>query len=189
MPLILELGNVLDAQTDALLLTVDGMARNQSDPGRLMCGRREVLGGNVANQFAKRWPDDWVDMHLDLPFPIPIGRSAGIRWDGEFPWQLVILSSTLHHVGVSGDEEKLAVIRGAFAEALLIAQRNHVKSLATVALTGGWRLPLVDAVEAMLSVYRHADSSTQKMDLLLVTNDQDEMDIFAEMAGKYGMLA
>lgn len=187
MPLILKLGNVLDAQTDALLLTVDGMAR-KSDPAKSIGGSREILGGNVANQFAGRWPEDWADMHLDLPFPIPTGRSVGTRWDGEFPWQLVILASTLHNLGVSSDVEKLAIIRGAFAEALLIAQRHHVKSLATVALKGGLRLPLADTVNAMLSVYRQAEPSTQQMDLLLVTNNPEEMDVFAEMAKKYGLL-
>ena len=34
MPLILKLGDVLDAQTEAILLTVDGSARNKKDPAR-----------------------------------------------------------------------------------------------------------------------------------------------------------
>lgn len=188
MPLILELGNVLDAQTDAVLLTVDGMARNKPDPERPIRGGREILGGNVANQFAKRWPEDWADMHLDLPFPIPIGRSVGVRWDGEFPWQLVILASTLHHIGVSGDVEKLAVIRAAFAEALLIAQRHHVKSLATVALTGGWRLLLPDAVNAMFAAYRQAGQAAQQIRLVLRVLSQDEFDLLASVARQHGLL-
>lgn len=54
MPLILELGDVLDAQTEAILLTVDGSARNKRDPARPVRGGKEILGGNISNQFAKR---------------------------------------------------------------------------------------------------------------------------------------
>lgn len=184
MALVLELRNVLDVQSDALLLAVDGVSRNKPDPARPIRGGKEILGGNISNQFAKRWTEDWEDMQLEIPLPIPIGRSAGIQWDGDCPWRLLILASTLHHLGVPGDAEKLTIIRSAFAEALLIAQRHHVKSLATVALKGGWRLPLADAVKAMLSTYRQAESSIQKIDLILVTNDQNEMDVFAELAGR-----
>ena len=186
MPLILELGNVLDAQTEAILLTVDGSVRNKKDPARPVRGGKEILGGNISNQFAKRWPPDWEDMQPGIPFPIPIGHSVGIQWDGDCPWRLIVLASTLHHVGERTDAEKLAIIRSAFAEALSIAQRHHVKSLATVALKGGWRLPLTDTVKAMLSTYRQAESSIQKMDLILVTNDPKEMDVFAEMARQSG---
>ena len=183
---ILELGDALDAQTGALLLTVDGVARAKPDPARPIRGGKEIFGGNLANQFARRWPEDWEDMQLDIPFPIPIGHSVGIQWDGDCPWRLIVLASTLHHVGERTDAEKLAIIRSAFAEALSIAQRHHVKSLATVALKGGWRLPLADTVKTMLSTYRQAESSIQKMDLILVTNDPKEMDVFAEMARQSG---
>lgn len=188
MPLILELGDVLDAQTEAILLTVDGSARNKRDPARPIRGGKEILSGNISNQFAKRWPEDWEDMQPDIPFPIPIGHSVGIQWDGDCPWRLIVLASTLHHVGERTDVEKLAIIKSAFAGALSIAQRHHVKSLATVALKGGWRLPLADAVKTMLSTYRQAESSIQKIDLILVTNDQGERDLFAEMARQYGLL-
>jgi hypothetical protein len=64
----LLLGDVLDAKTDALLLTVDGMTRNIKNTARPIRGSREILGGNIANQFAKRWPDDRDDMQSDIPF-------------------------------------------------------------------------------------------------------------------------
>lgn len=127
-------------------------------------------------------------MQPDIPFPIPFGHSVGIPWDGDCTWRLIVLASTLHHVGERTDAEKLAIIRSAFAEALTITQRHHVKSLATVAIKDGWRLPLADTVKAMLSAYRQAESSIHKMDLILVANDQGEMDLFAEMARQSGLL-
>ena len=93
MPLILELGDVLDAKTEAILLTVDGSARNKRDPARPIRGGKEILGGNISNQFSKRWPDDWEDMQPDISFPIPIGYSLGIPWEGDCPWRLIVLAS------------------------------------------------------------------------------------------------
>ncbi len=186
---ILELGDALDAQTGALLLTVDGVARAKPDPARPIRGGKEIFGGNLANQFARRWPEDWEDMQLEIPFPIPIGRSAGIPWDGECPWRLIVLASTLHHVGERTDAEKLAIIRSALTEALVIAARHNAKSLATAALKGGWRLPLADTVDAMFSAYRQAGHAAQQVSLVLRTMSQDELDLFAEIAGRHGLLA
>lgn len=187
--MILELGDALDAQTDALLLPVDGVARAKPDPARPIRGGKEIFGGNLANQFARRWPEDWEDMQLDTPFPIPIGRSVGIPWDGDCPWRLVVLASTLHHVGERTDVEKLAIIWSALTEALVIAARHNAKSLATAALKGGWRLPLADAVDAMFSAYRQAGHAAQQVTLVLRTKSQDDLDLFAEIAGRHGLLA
>lgn len=187
MPLILELGDALDAQTDALLLTVDGMARAKPDPAKPIRGGREIMGGNLANQFARRWPEDWEDMQLDIPFPIPIGRSVGIPWDGECPWRLIVLASTLHHIGERTDAEKLAIIRSALIEALAVAVRHNAKSLATTVLKGGWRLPLADAADAMFSAYRQAGHAAQQVVLVLRIANRDEFDLCAGIAGRYGL--
>jgi hypothetical protein len=189
MPLIFEIGDVLDAQTDALLLTVDGVARNKPDPARPIRGGKEILGGNLANQFARRWPEDWEDMQREITFPVPIGRSVGIPWDGDCPWRLIVLASTLHHVGERTNAEKIAIIRGAWTEALAIAVRHNTYSLATTALKGGWRLPLADAVDAMFSTYRQASPAAQRVTLVLRALSQDELDVFTEVAGHYGLLA
>lgn len=187
MPLILELGDVLDAQTEAILLAVDGTARNKKDPARPVRGGKEVLGGNIANQFARRWPDDWEDIQPDIPFPIPIGRSVGIPWDGGCPWRLIVLASTLHHVGERTDAEKLAIVRGALSGALEIAVRHNAKSLATAALSGGWRLPLADAAGAMFSAYRQSGHAARKTTLVMRTANRGELDLFGEIAGRHGL--
>ena len=188
MPLILELGDVLDAQTEAILLTVDGSARNKKDPARPVRGGKEILGGNISNQFAKRWPDDWEDMQPDIPFPIPIGHSVGIQWDGDCPWRLVVLASTLHHVGERTDAEKLATIRSALIEALTTAIRHNAKSLVTVALTGGWRLPLADAVDEMFAAYRQGGHAARQLNLVLRTTSQDELELFGDIARRHRLL-
>lgn len=188
MPLILELGDVLDAQTEAILLAVDGSARNKRDPARPIRGGKEILGGNISNQFAKRWPEDWEDMQPDIPFPIPIGCSLGIPWDGDCPWRLIVLASTLHHVGERTDAEKLAIIRSALIEALVIVVRHDAKALATATLRGGWRLPLADAVDAMFAAYRQAGRAVQQVNLVLRTTSQDELELFGDIARQHCLL-
>lgn len=188
MPLILELGDALDAHTEAILLTVDGLARNKKDSARPIRGGKEILGGNIANQFAKRWPEDWEDMQLDIPFPVPIGRSVGIPWDGDCPWRLIVLASTLHHVGERTDAEKLAIIWSALIEALALTVSHDAKSLTTAALTGGWRLPLADAVNIMFAAYRHAGSAAQQVKLVLRTTSQDELELFRHIVKRHGMV-
>ena len=56
-------GDILDAKTDALLLTIDGTRRG--------------MEGNIARQFARRWPDDWEDMQRDVRYPVPQDRGDG----------------------------------------------------------------------------------------------------------------
>lgn len=185
MPLILELGDVLEARADALLLAVDGMARNKPDPARPIRGGREILGGNIASQFARRWPEDWEGMQPGIPFPIPIGRSVGIPWEGDCPWRLIVLASTLHHVGERSDAEKLAIIRSALTEALAITARHNARSLATAALKGGWRLPLADAVHAMFTAYRQAVHAAKQVTLILRAANQGELDLFSDIARKH----
>lgn len=188
MPLILELGDVLEARADALLLAVDGMARNKPDPARPIRGGREILGGNIASQFARRWPEDWEGMQPGIPFPIPIGRSAGIPWEGDCPWRLIVLASTLHHVGERSDAEKLAIIRSALTEALAITARHNAGSLAAAALKGGWRLPLADAVNEMFSAYRQAGHAARQITLALRAVNQDELDLFRGIAQQHGLI-
>ena len=62
MTLELVTGDVLNARADALLLTIDGTKRG--------------MEGNIARQFARRWPDDWEDMQRDVRYPVPMGRTV-----------------------------------------------------------------------------------------------------------------
>ena len=79
-------GDVLNAGSDALVLTIDGA--------------RAGVERNVARQFAKRWPDDFRDMAKSLRYPIPVARTVEVEWEGGAPWKLFLFASTLHHVDI-----------------------------------------------------------------------------------------
>jgi O-acetyl-ADP-ribose deacetylase (regulator of RNase III) len=135
-------GDVLDVSSDALLLTIDGAKRG--------------MEGNIARQFARRWPEDWEDMQQDVKYPIPIGRTVVVPWDGDCPWRLIIFASTLHHLDVLNEQQKRNVIRSSLSEALQLCVRYKATSLATVVLQGGWRLSAEAALQEMQSTYRIA---------------------------------
>lgn len=129
--------NVLDVQSDALLLTIDGA--------------KAGMEGNIARQFARRWPEDWADMVRTLRYPIPIGRTVAVPWEGDAPWKLFLFASTLHHLDVLDDGQKAGVVSQAFIEGLKLCLKHRVSSLSTPILQGGWRLSPEQALSAMWS--------------------------------------
>lgn len=131
--------DVLDSAADAVLLTIDGTGRN--------------LFGNVAQGFQRRWPDDFNDLTRLIRYPLPIGRVQAIALDGECPFRIAIVASTLHHVGVLDETQKLAVSRTALFAGLELAHRHGATTLASAVLAGGWRLPAAVALRAMRETY------------------------------------
>ncbi len=127
--------NILDVPADALLLTIDGA--------------KAGLEGNIARQFARRWPEDWTDMVRSLRFPIPLGRTVALPWEGDAPWKLFLFASTLHHVDVLEVSEKESIVTRAFLEGIKLCSKHGAKSLSTPVLQGGWRLSQQQAFDAM----------------------------------------
>lgn len=128
--------DILDVEADALLLPIDGARRG--------------LEGDIARQFARRWPEDWDDMLKALKFPIPLGRTVAMPWEGDAPWRVYLFASTLYHVGVLDESENMAVVHQAFLEGLKLCIKHRARSLATPVLQGGWRLARTQALAAML---------------------------------------
>ena len=144
MALEVVTNNVLDEPADGILLAVDGAKRG--------------MEGNIARQFARRYPDDWEDLQRNgvVPYPIPLGRSVAVPWDGDCPWQLILFSSTLNHRETLDDGQKRGVMRTSLSEALRLCVRYGISSLATAVLQGGWRLSATDALQEMQAAYRGA---------------------------------
>ncbi len=131
----LVIGDILDFPADALLLTIDGT--------------RKGMEGNLARQFARRWEGDWNDIQHFTLYPIPLGKTIAVPWDGDCPWRYVMLSSTLHHLDIISDSDKQTIVRRAFHEALMLCHKFQVRTLSTTILSGGWRLSQTDALAAM----------------------------------------
>lgn len=151
-------GDVLLSSTDALLMTVDGIKRG--------------LEGNVARQFARQYPDDWQILQRELRYPIPLGRSVAIPWDGDCPWKLLVFSSTLHHLEILDVTQKQQVLRSALTEALRLSARFGATSLASVVLQGGWRLDPALALDEMVATYQRAGCAQIALKIHRIAQDR-----------------
>jgi hypothetical protein len=127
--------NVLDAQADALVLTIDGQARG--------------LRGNIAHAFQRRWPEAYEDFESQLRFPVPLGTAVRVDADTDCPWRTILFVSTLHHLETLDDAGKLNVIHRALGAALQTAAHTGLRALATAPMKGGWRLATPEAYRAM----------------------------------------
>lgn len=133
-------GDVLESSGDALVLAVDGTKRG--------------LEGNIARAFARKWPEEWDEVESQVRYPIPLGAVAGTRTEGACPWRILVLASTLHHVGILADEEKRRVASSAFIQALHAAKRMGAREVCLAPLSGGWRLDQDAATAVMECSYR-----------------------------------
>lgn len=161
MTLEVVIGDVLESNTNALLLTIDGVAKRGME-------------GNIARQLAKRFPEDWEYMQRDVKYPVPIGRTVVVPSAGDWPWRFILFASTLHHIGVLDERQKLRVIRSALAEALQHCVRLRINSLATAVLQGGWRLSSQAALLEMQAAYQGAGCPQVK--LLVWQREPDRRD-------------
>ncbi|SDI80564.1 hypothetical protein [Propionivibrio dicarboxylicus] len=159
-------GNILDAEADAILLSVDG--------------NRRGLEGNLARQFERRFPD-WGDIQRTIHSPIPLGRTVAVPWNGDCPWRVLLIASTLHHLDVLSDADKQLVVRNAFFEALVLCQRHSVATLSTTVLRGGWRLQLDQAFLAMQSVWLASGSARHGLKVNVFVQQESEMALLSAL--------
>ena len=163
MSLELICGNALDAEADALIVTIDGAAR--------------CLYGTIAQAFQRRWPRNFDGLVRRIEYPLSIGRAQAVAIDGDCPFRLVIAASTLHHVGVLSVTEKLRVVQQALLASLQLAHRHRAATLATGLLSGGWRLPARDALQAMKLGYERFDRRDQVRLLVCVRDEATFSDL------------
>ncbi len=160
-------GNVLAAEADALLLTIDGAKRG--------------VEGNISRAFARKWPDVWMEIEDEVKYPLPLGRTVAVRLENDCEFALILVASTLHHLDILGDAEKINVIQSALREAIQLALRNRVRKLALTPMTGGWRLDFRAALAAMMDVLRPIANSDSSFSVALHVLSADDAKIANEV--------
>lgn len=136
-------GDVLDAQANVILMTIDGSAKG--------------MPGNIAHQFARRWPEVWEEIKEDIRYPIPLGRVFDYEPVCKSPFCLILLASTLNHLDIMTEGQKKNIVKTALENAIDIAVSCGVKDLATGIMRGGWRLSDEAAFLAMVDACESAD--------------------------------
>jgi len=171
MELVICNGNVLNARADGLIIAIDGSAKG--------------LEGNVAQQFIRRWGDEWEEIVDEFDFPISLGRSAYVKSVPPVPFRYIFVASILDHLNKVERAKMPAVLRSSLHEALSMSQSLKLKSLACPLLKGGWRMHASIAFHATVEV---VDEFTNYPATLEVHSPMPEhYDYLAGLARGYGV--
>lgn len=149
-------GNILDSDAEAIILTVDGM--------------RKGLEGNVSRAFERMYPELWEELQYEFKYPISSGFSKIYSIDPIFECtnKFCILASTLNHIEILDNKQKLKVISSALTSSLALASRNGVTTICSCILSGGWRLELIDALIEMLKTFERYKKTTIRAPVLKI---------------------
>ena len=80
-------------------------------------------------------------------------------------------------IGTIAETQQRGYLASAFAAALDIAIKRGCRQIVTPLLTGGWRIPPVDAVTEMLNVVEKPWYQQQRVELTIVEHDEKRVAI------------
>lgn len=172
MDLKIYQGNVLDAQADAILMTIDGSAKG--------------MEGNICAQFKKRWPEIWEEIDDEIRYPLALGKVFDYEPVCESPFRLILLASTLHHRDMMTDDQKKYVVKTALGNAIKIAVSYHTKDLATGIMKGGWRLSDKTAFVAMADACESAVQKRLNINVGIYIPEPRTYELVSSIAGSLG---
>lgn len=143
--------NLFESQDDGIILTFDGAARG--------------LEGNLARTYARLFPDAWDEVEECIHYPLALGTTQAIKIpeDIETKHTYCFIASTLHHIDVLSETQKLKIQANALRHALSLAQHKGLSSLASAVMIGGWRLEFETAFKNMLDTYAQALSISERL--------------------------
>ena len=163
--LTLRQGNLIDSTAEAILLTIDGVARG--------------MEGNIARVFQRNYPDAWEELEDEIEYPLSLGKSVALDIHDEYDcrFKTAIIASTLNHMDILPDQQKIGVMESAFYHSLSLCQQRQINTLATALLRGGWRVSLEEALLAMLNVIKRFYSlhpSTLQVSIFVLNSSEFE---------------
>lgn len=166
-------GDVLAAQADALILTIDGIKRG--------------MEGNIARAYARRFPGAWMEIEDEINYPVPLGRTVAAHPENESGFPLVLIASTLHHLDALTGAQKAGIVRAALSDSIQLAMRHRVRRVATAPMTGGWRLELQSALEAMMDALRPVAAPDHELTVTVHLLSQTNVRMAEEIAKLRGI--
>ena len=164
-------GSVFDSNADAVVLTLDGSAKG--------------MEGNICRQFSRKWPRVWKEIEDEIRYPIPLGKVFDYEPEEECPFRVILLASTLHHKQVLNEGAKKGTVKFALEEALRLAARNDIKTVATGLMKGGWRMTEEAAFIAMADGYENT-TSQYRIDIHIYVPDSFHFERLSLLARSLG---
>ena len=170
-------GNLLEASSESIVLTIDGDA--------------EGMEGNIARLFDRKWPDAWEFVEDEMIYPLPLGSVNLIEMDEdiECSFQYVFVASTLHHKDTLSKQDMHNVIHNAFANTIKTVSTNKITSVATAVMAGGWRLKAPEAFKCMLEAYKSIQLSLSYLPIIQIyTISDDDFKSFLQITKDLNLL-
>lgn len=165
-------GNVIEAQADALIITIDGAKKG--------------MEGNIARAFARKWPDIWSDIEEEIPYPLPLGEVFDYEPASGCPFRLILIASTLNHKDTLTESAKKGIVRTALHNAMTLSADYGIKSIVSAIMTGGWRLSQQSAFLAMTEGFEMALQACRDTALEIYILDQSQYDAISTMSRGMG---
>jgi hypothetical protein len=178
-----RLGNVLDAKTDAILLTVDGELIVSSPKGN---DRRY---GNTANAFSRKWPGV---LENEKWYPLRYGDVYAIESDEEYgcSFQFVMLASVLphpHNDQIIQSASLKTAVRSALKCMVQKVSEYDLKSCAMGLIKCGWRMSAQDALLITVEALDIPDIRESGIAVEVYVNDEKEYEMLSAIAGSIGI--
>lgn len=177
MSLQIVKGNLLEAQSKSIVLTIDGSA--------------EGMEGNIARLFDRKWSDAWEFIEDEMIYPLSLGSVNIIEVDEdiECDFNYIFVASTLHHKDTLSKQDMQNVIYNAFVNIVQTASTNKITSVATAVMAGGWRLKAPEAFRCMLEAYKSIQLSLSYVPIIQIYTISDEdFENFLHMAKDLNLL-
>jgi O-acetyl-ADP-ribose deacetylase (regulator of RNase III) len=161
--------------SEAIILNIDGETKG------------EGKGGKMARKFQGLYPELWNKADELIPIPLAYGDIFVYRPQDHVQYKAVIISSFLNHTKDLSQKEREDVAYTAVKNALQYCVKHNIKSLATPLMTGGWRIPTINAFVAMSHALEKI-SNDADLNLMIYILDEKEYKIVSDYAKSTGWL-
>ena len=180
----LTYGNVLDANTDAILLTVDGEMVVASEK------QNDRRYGNIANAFTRRWPGV---LESERWYPLRYGDIHVIEPDEDYDcaFRLVVLASVLPHPhnGQTLNSNPLNAAAGRVLQGLVNELYElGLSSCAMGLLKCGWRMDAKEALRITVAALAASKSMNSRVAVQVYVNDDKEYELLTAYASTLGLI-
>lgn len=172
MPLKLFNTDILNQPSGLIILPIDGIA----------AGHEGALGRN----FIKLYPENWQIISQKMKYPLPLGKTECIDCTQAEGFQYVMMASMLNHTESLSRTDYKSIAYTITRYAVSFAVNNNIRRVATVLLSGGWRLSIDEAFLAMIDGYEKVNSSHKFVDFEIFELDNDKFTRIKRLAETMG---
>jgi len=151
--------SLFDRTSDAIILTIEGVAKG--------------LAGKAARMFGELYPEIWQFVESQVEYPVKAGSCVSISIPSGTPFKVVFLAATLTHLPDILNASQKALALRAFNLAIRDATVLGLKTIRCSLPIGGWRIDPLNAFMILSQILEKNYSSTKGMELQLCVLEED----------------